>query len=156
MKNALRTSAFSLRTSTGVISALVLGAALAGCAGYGMQDATAAGGKLMLQGSNEVPPVSTNATGSGTITVAADHSVSGSITTMGMNGTAAHIHSGAAGTSGPVIVPLVKSGENSWMVPPGAKLTDAQYAAYMAGGTYVNVHSAAHPAGEIRAQLSAK
>jgi hypothetical protein len=37
--------------------------------------------------------------------------------------------------------------------PAGAKLTDAQYAAYKAGNLYVNVHSAKNPGGEIRAQL---
>ena len=96
------------------------------------------------------------AAGAGTISVAADKSVSGSITTTGIEGKAAHIHQGAAGANGPVIVPLTKSGDATWSVPAGAMLTDAQYAAYLAGGLYVNVHSAANPGGEIRAQLSAK
>jgi hypothetical protein len=40
-----------------------------------------------------------------------------------------------------------------WSVPTGAKLTDAQYQSYKAGGLYVNVHSDAHKDGEMRSQL---
>lgn len=109
---------------------------------------------VTLGGSQEVPPVNTTATGSGEISVTADKSVSGSIMTTGINAKAAHIHAGAAGSNGPVVVPLVKSAENRWSVPPGAMLNDDQYASYMAGNLYVNVHSAAHPDGEIRGQLS--
>lgn len=108
---------------------------------------------VQLSGKNEAPPVSTQATGQGTITVNDDKSVSGSITTTGIVPTAAHIHTGAEGKSGPVSVPLVKSGDSGFSVPPGAKLTDDQYKAYQAGDLYVNVHSAAHPDGEIRGQL---
>jgi len=109
--------------------------------------------KVELSGAQEVPPVMTSAAGSGTITVNADMSVSGSVTTSGVAGTMAHIHNAAAGKNGPVIIPLTKSGDNTWSVPAGAKLTDAQYKAYEAGDLYVNVHSAAHKGGEVRGQL---
>ena len=108
---------------------------------------------VTLSGANEVPAVSTSASGSGSVTVNADRTVSANITVKGMNATAAHIHEGAAGSNGPVIVPFVKQGDNYFVAPPGAKMTDAQFEAYKAGRTYVNVHSAAHPPGEIRAQL---
>jgi len=108
--------------------------------------------KVTLSGSQEVPPVTTTATGSGTITVA-DKAVSGSVTTTGVTGVAAHIHQGAAGQNGPVIIPLTKSGDNAWSVPAGAKLTDEQEKAFKAGNLYVNVHSAANKGGEIRGQL---
>lgn len=106
-----------------------------------------------LSGDQEVPPVSTSASGSSDIAVAADGSVTGSVTTTGVQGTMAHIHSAAAGANGPVIVPLAKTGDGVWSVPAGAKLTAEQMKAFREGGLYVNVHSEAHKGGEIRAQL---
>lgn len=108
--------------------------------------------KVSLSGDHEVPPVKTSASGTGTITINPDKTVSGSVTTKGINATAAHIHEGAPGKNGNVAVPLTKNGD-TFTVPAGAKLTDAQYKAFQAGDLYVNVHSAAHPDGEIRAQL---
>jgi hypothetical protein len=108
---------------------------------------------VTLSGANEVPPVSTSASGTGNVTVGSDRSVTANITVKGMTPTAAHIHEGAAGANGPVIVPFVKQGENTFVAAPGAKMTEAQYEAFKAGRTYVNVHSAAHAPGEIRAQL---
>ena len=115
--------------------------------------AFAANVDVKLSGDQEVPPVKTSATGNGTITVNDDKTVSGSMTTAGVNGVAAHIHNGAPGKNGPVAVPLTKDGDNKWTVGPGAKLTDAQFADFKAGNLYVNVHSAAHKDGEIRGQL---
>lgn len=110
--------------------------------------------KVTLAGSQEVPPVKTEATGTGTISIGDDKAVSGSITTKGIKGSAAHIHEAPAGKNGGVIVPLAKgSTDDTWNVPQGAKLSDAQLASFKAGNLYVNVHSAAHPDGEIRGQL---
>jgi hypothetical protein len=108
--------------------------------------------KVILSGANEVPAVTTSASGGGTIMVGDDGAVSGSVTTTGVAGTAAHIHVAAAGKNGPVIVPLTKDGD-TYKVPAGAKLTAEQLANFKAGDLYVNVHSAAHPGGEIRGQL---
>jgi len=119
----------------------------------GVGVASAADAKVALSGSQEVPPVTTSATGSGTITVAADQSISGSVKTTGVKGTAAHIHLAAPGTNGEVIIPLTKVGEDGWTVGPGAKLQDAHYQAFKDGRLYVNVHSAANPNGEIRGQI---
>ena len=131
----------------GTIAAAVISLAAYSGVAYGDQV------KVTLSGDQEVPAVKTSASGGGTITINADMSVSGSVTTTGLAGTAAHIHNGAAGKNGPVIVPLAKSGDNAWSVAAGAKLTDAQYAAYKAGDLYVNVHSAENKGGEIRGQL---
>lgn len=121
---------------------------LAGCSGMGK----GMGSSVALSGAQEVPPVSTSATGTARITVGADKSVSGRIDTSGLDGTMAHIHIGARGSNGPVIVPMNKEG-SSWVIAPGARLTDAQYDAYKAGNLYVNVHTAVNKGGEIRAQL---
>jgi len=115
--------------------------------------ALAADSKVTLTGKEEVPAVDTQATGSGTIKVAADKSVTGSVTTKGIDGIAAHIHQAAAGKNGPPIISLEKGEGGAWTVPEGSKLTDEQLAAYKAGELYINVHSAAHKNGEIRAQL---
>ena len=68
--------------------------------------------------------------------------------------TAAHIHKGAAGTNGPVVVPLTApgdKGDSSGCVPADASLIDDILA--NRSGYYVNVHTKEHPAGAIRAQL---
>jgi CHRD domain len=115
--------------------------------------ALAADSKVMLTGKEEVPAVQTEATGSGTITVGADNTVSGSVTTKGVEGIAAHIHVAPPGKNGPPIVTLEKGADGMWSVPKGSKLTAEQLASYKAGELYVNVHSAAHKGGEIRGQL---
>jgi hypothetical protein len=146
-----------VRRSLWLSSVSVAALLAAGCAQQGAQQqmATAApsGSNVMLSGSQEVPPVSTAATGNGTITVLMDRSVSGNVTTSGIAGSAAHIHLAAPGQNGPVIVPLNKTGDNMWSVPPAIRLNDAQYEAYRLGNLYVNVHSASNPGGEIRGQI---
>jgi CHRD domain len=109
--------------------------------------------KVQLTGGEETPPVTTSATASGTIKIADDKSVSGNVKSTGIDGTVAHIHIGAPGQSGPPIITLEKGADGLWSVPAGARLTDEQYASFKAGNLYVNVHSAEHKPGEIRAQL---
>ena len=65
--------------------------------------------------------------------------------------TAAHIHLGAKGKAGNVLVPLCgpcKSG-----VSGSVKLTGALKADFTKHLLYVNVHTAKNPAGEIRGQV---
>jgi len=109
--------------------------------------------KIVLSGSQEIPPVTTSATGTGTIGVGPDKSVRGSVIITGMTVTAAHIHEGEAGKSGPIIIPLTQTADNIWTVPEGAKLTDAQFESFKAGKLYYNMHSAAYKGGEIRGQI---
>jgi hypothetical protein len=66
---------------------------------------------------------------------------------------AAHIHSGARGKAGPVIVPLCapcRSGARG-----RATVSESVLNALESGRTYVNVHTPKNPAGEIRGQLAA-
>lgn len=114
--------------------------------------ALAATMQVKLSGDEEVPAVKTGGSGAGSITINDDGSVSGSVTASGFAPTAAHIHEGAAGTNGKVIVPFTKEGDK-FSAPAGAKLTPDQLKAFKAGNLYVNIHSAAHPGGEVRAQL---
>jgi hypothetical protein len=140
MKSLTRTPLLPMLIAT---AALITGASLA----------MAADIQVKLVGSEETPPVSTTATGVGTIRIAADKSVSGSVKTTGIEGTVAHIHLGAPGDAGPPIITLTKGENGTWSVPAGSKLSDEQYTSFKSGNLYVNVHSAEHKAGEIRGQL---
>ena len=151
----MRTFSKTLRIS--MLTAALAGSVLAtGCSMMGMDKGGMMMSSVTLSGAQEVPPVSTAATGKSTLSIASDRTVSGSVTVSEINATAAHIHEAAMGANGPVIVPFTKTGDMTFSPAAGAKLTDAQYASYLAGNLYVNVHSAANPGGEIRAQLRAK
>jgi hypothetical protein len=141
---------------TAGILAIAAAIALAGCADMQskMPDWMPGSGavSVKLTGAEEVPPVKTSATGSGSFRLAEDGTLTGSVTTKDVAGTAAHIHLGAKGKNGPVIVPLAKNGD-TYSVPAGRKLTEAQVKAFKQGELYVNVHSARHKGGEVRAQI---
>lgn len=145
-----------MRTGIAGALAVVMTIAVAGCADMRekMPNWMPGSGALSvkLSGEQEVPPVSTAGTGSGSFRVAEDGSVSGNVTTKNVPGNAAHIHLGARGKNGPVIVPLTKNGD-TYSVPDGRKLTSAQLQSFKAGNLYVNVHSNQHKGGEVRAQL---
>lgn len=109
--------------------------------------------EVTLSGEHEVPAVETAGSGTGVIEIGADRSVSGSVTTQNVPGTMAHIHAAAADANGPVVIPLEQSDDNTWSVPEGAQLTEAQYDSLKEGNLYINVHTKANPGGEVRGQL---
>lgn len=109
--------------------------------------------EVTLTGSTVAPPVTTIATGTGQFTITPDHKMIGSIKVFKMTPTMAHIHEAAPGKNGPPIITLGKTADDSYAVPPDATLSKDQYASYLAGNLYVQVHSAKYPNGELRAQL---
>ena len=149
----------SLWASVGAMALLV-----AGCATGGGTGSSQLVGPQFLAGSQEVPAVTTNASGVTDVYVHPFRCVSstsssnfynviGSVSVAGMTPTAVHVHQAAAGQNGPVIVTLAKVSDTLWVVPQGEAITRDQYEAWWNGQTYVNVHSAANPGGEIRGQL---
>ncbi len=114
-----------------------------------------------LAGDQEFPPVSTLASGGGVLVVdsASKAIVVAGETIGGMTPTATHLHEGASGAIGGVVVGLdlaPGSAIDTYVAtaPHGAApLSDARYAALVAGGLYYNAHSLGYPDGEIRGQL---
>ena len=93
----------------------------------------------------------TVATGTATFVLNPDQSVTYEVTTTGLSGTMAHIHVGAAGVNGNIIVTLA-GGPTVW-AGTSTPLEPDQVALLKAGRLYVNVHTAANPNGEIRGQI---
>jgi CHRD domain len=141
------------RKLLGILAVASAAALLGSCASM---KAAETGQQITLSGTSEVPANQSMAKGNGTVNVMPDGSVTATVSVTGMTATAAHIHVAAAGANGPVIVPFTKISDNSFVAPDNAKMTPEQYASYKAGNTYVNVHSAQFPGGEIRAQLAGK
>lgn len=109
-----------------------------------------------LSGEQEVPPVATAARGWGVVRHdTATNAVRIFVFHDGLSGApvAAHLHQGVAGVNGAVIVPLAAVTANTFTGT--GILAPAQAAALAASGTYLNVHTAANPGGEIRGQVVA-
>ncbi len=106
-----------------------------------------------LVGSSEVPPTSSPGTGMAKVNLSGN-SLTWTVTYSGLTGPvkAGHFHGPAApGSNAGVVVPFTGSLESP--ITGSATLTDAQVADLKAGKWYFNVHTAAHPSGEIRGQL---
>ncbi len=112
--------------------------------------------KANLMGSNQVPPVSTNAKGEGEFTVDTKmNKVTFKIKFEDLSSaeTGAHIHGFAAPGSNAGILfalPMGSPKTGTW------NYNENQEAGILAGKTYVNMHSVNFPAGEIRGQIVPK
>ena len=114
----------------------------------------------ILLGSKEVPANTSPARGYAYgLFDSATNQLSVYVPVTGLTGTfqASHIHSGAAGTNGPVLFPATFTNVDGNIVEVefDVTLTAAQATDLMAGNLYVNVHSSAFPGGEVRTQLTA-
>ena len=107
-----------------------------------------------LDGTKETPANGSTAGGWARITLNPALTVTYEVHTWGISGTAAHIHQGAVGVAGGIIVTLT-GGPSVWS-GTSAPLTAAQVTSLQTLGLYVNVHSAAFPGGEIRGQLEGR
>ncbi len=111
---------------------------------------------LTLSGANEVPPVTTTATGTALIRLTSDKKLYSKITVTNLEVgdalTAAHIHKEAAGANGSVILGLCGNAADFGIVKSFA-LSDALYTSLKTDNIYTNAHSTLHPGGIIRAQI---
>src|SRR3982750_4759569 len=134
-----------------LFATLALGAAVASAA-----PASAEKLKATLDAKSEVPATTSSGTGMADLDYdAASKKLSWKVTYSGLSGpaTAAHFHGPAeAGKNAGVAVAIPNA--TSSPAEGSATLTDAQAADLMAGKYYVNIHTAANPAGEIRGQVT--
>lgn len=107
-----------------------------------------------LSGAQQVPAISTVATGLGLFKLSKDQSkIKITVVADGLSGpiTGAHFHKGAAGETGAVVkdlTSLISGNTIIGTVDSSSVLNDL-----LAGNIYINLHTTAHPDGEIRAQL---
>jgi len=142
------------RLSLALLAAAALAAA--GCSNMaGMSDSKPAGGTMNvpLSGSNEVPPNNSTAVGMARIDLNG-MTLKWTVTYSGTTGpvTAGHFHGPAApGANAGVVLPF--TGSMASPIEGSATLTQAQLDQLKAGLWYVNLHTAAHPGGELRGQV---
>jgi hypothetical protein len=173
------TTAASTSTTAAVTSTTLAGGATSTTAGGATGGAGGGGGapvkiEVPMTGQEEVPPVQTSASGTFFVYLEAqpsgDYNISYELDVKDIaDVTAAHIHLGAKGSNGDVIYALFtgpeKTGSFSGVLAQGpfevsgltgalqGKTIGALATAVIAGQAYVNVHTKAHPDGEIRGQI---
>ncbi|MDZ7692778.1 MAG: CHRD domain-containing protein [Balneolaceae bacterium] len=122
------------------------------------QSAMAQTFEATLQGSNEVPAVTTDASGSVTVTLEGDSiHVQGKFSGLSSDYIASHIHEGGPDENGSAIIPLepmIGSDKRSGSWDATYMVEESQISALKAGNLYINVHSAENKPGEIRGQLT--
>lgn len=140
------------------MSRLLTATAMAGC--LALASALPASAAIMrfhatLDGAQQVPSVTTDGKGTANATLdTVKKTLTYRVTYSHLSGPAkaAHFHGPAdAGANAGVAVPI--TGKLTSPIKGSVTLTDAQITDLEAGKYYVNVHTAAHPDGEIRGQV---
>lgn len=135
--------------------AMAAAAAAVVCLGASAASAETKHYMAMMKGADEVP--ANTEKGTGMVHASLDTATKAftyEITYSGLTGpaTAAHFHGPAmAGANAGPVVPVTVSASP---MKGTATLTDAQIADLNSGKWYFNVHTAAHPPGEIRGQVA--
>lgn len=117
--------------------------------------------QVLLSGSQTVPSLASEGAGVATLEINQETgAIKGMVLLDGFGNsasstvTAAHIHVGAVDETGPVALSL--PGTNKLRnVPKNARLSSEQLNAFLNNRLYINVHTEANPAGEIRGQIMA-
>jgi hypothetical protein len=144
-----------------VIPALALAGALVAAVGASARpQATTIQIRTVLNAAQEVPSPNGAVSGAaGTFSATVSKSDTGasvswqlSFNNLTGNAIAAHIHTGAVGSPGPVVLALC--GPCTSPASGSGALTQAALDAIQAGTAYVNIHTPTNPAGEIRGQLA--
>lgn len=112
--------------------------------------------RLALSGAQEVPPVSTPAAATAALTwIRSSDELVVHVTTAGLeDAVESHVHRALAGVNGPILTGLVQDPEDPahWSLE-AFQLDAAAVTELTSGALYLNVHTPAHPPGEVRGQI---
>lgn len=110
-----------------------------------------------LTGNQMLPPIAVAQTARAEITLdTTTNELYGVVDPVVSSVTQVHIHEGAAGEVGSVVVELIPAadGSDQYVVPPGTVLSDERADQLVAGNLYIDLHTEAYPDGLLRAQLT--
>ena len=112
---------------------------------------------VTMVGTQEVPSVTTTATGVALLRLTNDKTLFARVTISNLEAgdvlSAAHIHTGATGTNGGVIVGLISGSTDFGLPLKITGISDANIALIQTGQVYVNAHSTRYGGGIVRGQI---